>query len=98
MRRVLEADRAAHEREHWQIFGQSCDGGPIGESGRWQSSDMLSRTEVFDRCVAHPVVAPLLDQLMGESICLYGGGPMIRDPVLHQQPPLALLERLLRLQ
>jgi hypothetical protein len=85
MRDALDADRAQHD--DWAVHGQSCDGGPIGESGRWQGPrDIMRRTSAFDRCVGHPRVAPLLGRLLGPSLCLTGGGAAVRDPVLAPAP------------
>ena len=51
MRDALAADREEHASE-WNIFGRSRDGGPIGESGRWQSNNIMLHSEAYDAVVA----------------------------------------------
>ena len=84
MREALAADREEHASE-WNIFGRSRDGGPIGESGRWQSNNIMLHSEAYDAVVAHPAVLPLVRRLMGDPV-LTGTGACVRDPV-HEPAP-----------
>ena len=84
MREALAADREEHASE-WNIFGRSRDGGPIGESGRWQSNNIMLHSEAYDAVVAHPAVLPLVRRLMGAPV-LTGTGAWVRDPV-HEPAP-----------
>jgi hypothetical protein len=84
MRVALAESRASHP-ESWLNYGCSRDGGPVGESGRWQSADILQHATAFDSVVAHPSVLPLVRQLLGDP-CTQGVGACIRDPV-HDPAP-----------
>ena len=68
-------------------LGQSRDGGAIGESGRWQSGNILDHATCYDRMVAHPGVLPLVRRLLGGNPCVGGVGACIRDAVLDEAPP-----------
>ena len=79
LRAAFDGDRRDHP-ELWQLRGRSADGGPVGESGRWQT-EPLSRTDAFDACIAHPKTFPLLHHLMGDTMRLIHLSAMSRDPV-----------------
>ena len=51
-RAALANDRALRP-ESWNTYGQSRDGGPKGESGRWQQHTLLSDSIDFD-CLSLP--------------------------------------------
>ena len=57
------ADRAAFPGS-WNTYGQSRDGGPVGESGRWQQHTLLGDSDAFDwlfhLLLQHPLVIPLV--------------------------------------
>ena len=86
MRAGLALDRRKHPAE-WINYGQSRDGGAIGESGRWQSGNILDHATCYDRMVAHPGVLPLVRRLLGGNPCVGGVGACIRDAVLDEAPP-----------
>jgi hypothetical protein len=67
-RQQLAADRARFPGS-WATYGQSADGGPVGESGRWQQHSLLLDSDAFDWAVdlilTHPRVMPLIRHLVG---------------------------------
>ena len=72
---------------HYRLLGQSRDGGPIGEHGRWQSGKIMHTTEVFDSLPAHPAVLPLIKRLVGENCCLmHGAYAGLRDQPADPAP------------
>eukprot|EP01043_Picozoa_sp_COSAG02_P022163 COSAG02_NODE_1144_length_14244_cov_16.832096_5_plen_185_part_00 len=85
MRGALAESRSQHP-EDWVTYGMSRDGGPVGESGRWQTSKLLTHATAFDAVVAHPGVLPLVRRLLGDP-CITGVGACIRDPV-HDPAPV----------
>lgn len=85
MRDALAGSRSQHPKD-WSTYGMSRDGGPVGESGRWQSSSILAHSTVFDQVVAHVGVLPLVRRLMGDP-CITGVGACVRDPV-HDPAPV----------
>jgi ectoine hydroxylase-related dioxygenase (phytanoyl-CoA dioxygenase family) len=89
-RACLEADRRSRP-ESWQLYGRSRDGGPVGESGRWQQHTLLADSREFDwvfNCVLqHPLVLPLVQAIAGQDACLSGMFSRFRDPVLDPPPP-----------
>ena len=84
MRAALAESRSQHP-EDWTTYGMSRDGGPVGESGRWQTSKPLAHSSAFDAVVAHPAVLPLVRRIMGNP-CITGVGACVRDPV-HDPAP-----------
>ena len=80
--------REAHP-EAWRSHGMSRDGGPIGESGRWQSGGMINEHPgPCDMLFDHPLVLPFCRELMsgGPGLCLTNAGAAIRDPVSAPAP------------
>ena len=81
--------REAHP-EAWRSHGMSRDGGPIGESGRWQSGGMIDEHPgPCDLLFDHPVVLPFCRELMSggpAGLCLTNAGAAIRDPVSAPAP------------
>ena len=74
---------------HWRLLGQSRDGGPVGEHGRWQSGKTMHVTDVFDPLVAHPAVLSLVRRLVGDDCCLtHGAYAGVRDEPADAAPPL----------
>lgn len=73
--------------ESWALWGESRDGGPSGEAGRWQSYSILHDTTAFDGCIDHPEVGPLVRRLLGPEGCLSTATTRYRDPVLEPPPP-----------
>eukprot|EP01050_Picozoa_sp_SAG11_P003761 SAG11_NODE_220_length_12154_cov_92.233347_10_plen_584_part_00 len=72
---------------HYRLLGQSRDGGPVGEHGRWQSGKTMHVTTVFDPLLAHPKVMPLLRRLIGPELCLtHGAYAGVRDPPADAAP------------
>ena len=77
----------AAQPEEWRLYGSSRDGGPVGESGRWQSSTISQHTDRFDPLLSHPSILPLARRLIGDSICLNSPGTAIyRDAVSEPAP------------
>jgi hypothetical protein len=89
-RACLAADRAARP-ESWRTYGRSRDGGPLGESGRWQQHTLMADSTdfdwVFDHVLQHPLVLPLVAIIAGEGACLSGMFSRCREPVLDPPPP-----------
>ena len=89
-RACLEADRRKFSAS-WRTYGQSRDGGPVGETGRWQQHTLLADSREFDwlfTCVLqHPLVLPLVRTIAGEEACLSGMFSRYREPVLEPPPP-----------
>ena len=74
-------------QEAWALWGESRDGGPSGEQGRWQSYSILHDTTVFDVCLDCPAVTPLIRRLLGPEGSLSSGTTRYREPVLEPPPP-----------
>ena len=74
-------------QEAWALWGESRDGGPSGEQGRWQSYSILHDTTVFDVCLDCPTVPPLIRRLLGPEGSLSSGTTRYREPVLEPPPP-----------
>ena len=89
-RRQLVADRERFPGS-WATYGQSRDGGPVGESGRWQQHSLLLDSTEFDWVVelllTHARVMPVIRQIVGPELCLSGFFSRMRDPVLEPPPP-----------
>ena len=62
----------------WKLFGKSRDGGPVGESGRWQSPTIMQHEECFDSLLALPAVLPMVRRLVGDT----HGPPCLHGPVM----------------
>ena len=72
---------------HYRLLGQSRDGGPVGEHGRWQSGKTMHVSDAFDSLLAHPMVMPLVRRLVGEDCCLtHGAYAGVRDPPADAAP------------
>jgi hypothetical protein len=80
LRSSMEWHRAARP-EAWRLWGESRDGGPSGEAGRWQSYSILHDTIEFDCCIEHPTVGPLVARLLGPEGCLQTATTRYREPV-----------------
>ena len=89
-RRQLVADRERFPGS-WATYGQSRDGGPVGESGRWQQHSLLLDSTEFDWVVelllTHARVMSVIRQIVGPELCLSGFFSRMRDPVLEPPPP-----------
>lgn len=89
-RACLAADRAAFPQS-WRTYGRSRDGGPLGESGRWQQHTLLSDSRefdwVFNHVLQHPLVLPLVKAVAGQEACLSGMFSRYREPILVPPPP-----------
>ena len=88
MRDAVMAEQRLHP-QHYRLLGQSRDGGPIGEHGRWQSSKIAHVTDIFDPLIAHPRVLPLVQMLLGpdEVACvMHGPFAGVRDPPARSAP------------
>ena len=86
LRDAIRSEQRSHP-QHYRLLGQSRDGGPIGEHGRWQSDRIMHVTEAFDGLVAHPAVLPLLRRLIGPDICLvHGYQAVVRDSPAEAPP------------
>jgi ectoine hydroxylase-related dioxygenase (phytanoyl-CoA dioxygenase family) len=87
LRAVVERDRREHPSS-WGTYGQSRDGGAAGESGRFNSADIMATSP--DSCgflLDHPSVMPLLGRLMGPGqLCWTHAGAAVREPVLAPPP------------
>ena len=88
MRHAVLEDQRQHPL-HWRLLGQSRDGGPVGEHGRWQSGKIMHVTDVFDPLVCHPAVVQLVRRLVGEDCCLtHGAYAGVRDAPAGRPPQL----------
>ena len=93
----IERARAAlaHDRDvrpdSWNTYGRSRDGGPVGESGRWQQHTLLSDSEDFDwvfrALLEHPLIVPFARRVVGPEACLSNLFCRVRDPVPDPPPP-----------
>lgn len=73
-------DERSRYPEHFRLLGQSRDGGPVGEHGRWHSGVSMYATDAFDPLVGHPAVLRLLRRLIGPDISITGLGSVgLRD-------------------
>ena len=72
MRGAILKEQETHPL-HFRLLGQSRDGGPVGEHGRWQSGKSMHVTDTFDILLAHPAVLPVVRRLVGEDCCLTHG-------------------------
>ena len=80
-------DERSRYPEHFRLLGQSRDGGPVGEHGRWHSGVSMYATDVFDSLVGHPAVLGLLRRLIGPDISITGLGSVgIRDTPAEPAP------------
>ena len=87
LREAFEADRSANPGL-WTLRGSDSRGGPTGESGRWQSGEVLrTSTKAFAPVVCHPRVLQLAASLIGESARYNGCSAMWREPILEPPPP-----------
>ena len=74
---------------NFRLLGQSRDGGPVGEHGRWQSGKSMHVTDTFDALLAHPAVLPVVRRLVGEDCCLtHGAYAGVRDSPAEPAPRL----------
>ena len=91
MRLAFSDDRA--ESGHlWTLRGTDARGGPTGESGRWQSGEVLrTSTFAFASVVAHPRVLQLVSALIGPAARYRSCSAMWREPV-PEDPPASLPE------
>jgi hypothetical protein len=73
--------------QHFRLLGQSRDGGPVGEHGRWQSGVTMHVTDVLDPLLAHPAVLQLVRRLVGEDVRIAGPGTAcVRDTPADPAP------------
>ena len=80
-------DERSRYPEHFRLLGQSRDGGPVGEHGRWHSGVSMYATDAFDALVGHPAVLGLLRRLIGPDIGITGLGSVgIRDTPAEPAP------------
>jgi hypothetical protein len=71
----------------WTLRGTDSRGGPTGESGRWQSGEVLrTSTAAFAPVVSHPRVLQLAAALIGDSARHGGCSAMWREPVPDPPP------------
>eukprot|EP01052_Picozoa_sp_SAG31_P004821 SAG31_NODE_204_length_20414_cov_19.143392_13_plen_167_part_00 len=88
LREAILAEQRAFP-QHFRLLGQSRDGGPVGEHGRWQSGLTMYVTDAFDSLVAHPAVLQLVRRLVGTEIGITGlGSSGIRDTPAEAAPKL----------
>ena len=88
MRSAVLDDQLQHPL-HWRLLGQSRDGGPVGENGRWQSGKIMHVTEQFDALMNHRAVLQVVRQLVGEDCCLtHGAYAGVRDAPAVSAPQL----------
>lgn len=86
LRRAFAEDRAA-SGYLWTLRGTDARGGPTGESGRWQSGDVLrTSTSAFASVVAHPRILQLVAALIGPAARYSSCSAMWREPVLASPP------------
>jgi hypothetical protein len=86
LRRAFAEDRAA-SGHLWTLRGTDARGGPTGESGRWQSGDVLrTSTSAFASVVAHPRILQLVAALIGPAARYSSCSAMWREPVLASPP------------
>ena len=86
MRSAILQEQLEHPL-HYRLLGQSRDGGPVGEHGRWQSGKTMHVSDAFDSLLAHPMVMPLVRRLVGEDCCLtHGAYAGVRDPPADAAP------------
>lgn len=89
-RAQVAADRHVFA-DSWKTYGQSRDGGPVGESGRFQQHTLLIDSPAFDWLVhlvlEHPVAMPAIMRIVGLDACLSGLFLRVRDPVPDPPPP-----------
>ena len=90
LRAAFAADRTEHA-EAWTLRGtdRTAKNGPVvGESGRWQSGDVLrTSTAAFEAVVRHPLVLQLVAELIGPAARYRGCSAMWREPVTEPPPP-----------
>jgi hypothetical protein len=91
LRLAFSEDRA--ERGHfWTLRGSDARGGPTGESGRWQSGEVLrTSTSAFASVVAHPRILQLVAALIGPTARYRSCSAMWREPV-PEAPPASVPE------
>ena len=87
LRRAFAADRESHPAS-WTLRGKDSRGGPTGESGRWQSGDVLKTDpDAFGPVSRHPRILQLVQALIGPPARFRGTSAMWREPVLEPPPP-----------
>ena len=87
LRGAFEVDRRSFP-ELWTLRGSDARGGPTGESGRWQSSEVMRTSpEGFGNVVCHPRVLQLSAALIGDAARMRNCQAMWREPVPEAPPP-----------
>ena len=80
----------AEQKDHpedWRLLGRSRDGGPVGESGRWQTPSVCHHTDCFDVLFGHPKILPMVRRLMGPDVCIQGPGSLGVRAAVHEAAP-----------
>ena len=89
LRETFAANRQAKPL-NWTLRGKdrTIEDGPTGESGRWQTDEVL-RTDTGAIAVVarHPPLMQLVSELIGPSARFSGVGAMWREPVPEAPPP-----------
>jgi hypothetical protein len=84
---AFDADRRAFP-DLWTLRGTDSRGGPTGESGRWQSGEVLrTSAAAFAPVVSHPRVLQLAAALIGPAARHGNCSAMWREPVPRPPPP-----------
>ena len=87
LRGAFEVDRRSFP-ELWTLRGSDARGGPTGESGRWQSSEVMGTSPgAFGPVVCHPRVLQLSAALIGDAARMRNCQAMWREPVPEAPPP-----------
>ena len=87
LRGAFEVDRRSFP-ELWTLRGSDARGGPTGESGRWQSSEVMRTSPgAFGPVVCHPRVLQLSAALIGDAARMRNCQAMWREPVPEAPPP-----------
>jgi hypothetical protein len=88
LRDTFSANRRAKPL-NWTLRGtdRSVENGPTGESGRWQTDELLrTDTEAVALVARHPLLMQLASELIGPSARFQGINAMWREPV-QEDPP-----------
>jgi hypothetical protein len=88
LRGAIASNRARQPR-NWTLRGaeaHGAGGGPVGESGRWQTDELLrTETDAVALVARHPLLMQLASALIGPTCRFSNVGCMHREPV--PEPP-----------
>lgn len=89
LRDAIQSNRA-RQPLNWSLRGaeNGVDGGPQGESGRWQTDELLrTETDAVALVARHPLLMQLASALIGPACRFSNLGCMHREPVPEPPPP-----------